>query len=326
MLSGETRVSKGELIYDDWLYDDYGADLDQAPNQPAFRAALAPTQGDYRYPTNSARYGYNAADLRELRVAADGYGLHLARLPPDDEGAKRGRLHARDRLRARPRRHRPVARRRRHRRAQGATTSSPRGAPAASSRTASGSASGIPRQAVNLAENAIEVDVPWQRPPHARAQRRRLYMVSGLADPAAHAAISAAAGSADRDGGRRRPARLDRRLRRRVRPERGVHPVRESLGRRGPIAVARTAERVRPRPAVDFGALEAGSSDGYAPAPGRFYNRIFRSDQDYGEGISLKNPTGPPRRQPRPAVPLALPAVRALHPGRATRPARRRRC
>ena len=91
MLSGETRVSKGELIYDDWLYDDYGADLDQGPNPPAFRANLAPTQGDYRYPTNSARYGYNAADLRELRVAADSYGLHLLVYLQTHEGARRGR-------------------------------------------------------------------------------------------------------------------------------------------------------------------------------------------------------------------------------------------
>jgi hypothetical protein len=81
MLSGQTRISHGELIYDDWLYDDYGADLDQAVNPPAFRAQLAPTQGDYRYPTNSARYGYNAADLRELRVAVD--GIHVASVRPE---------------------------------------------------------------------------------------------------------------------------------------------------------------------------------------------------------------------------------------------------
>src|ERR671931_914040 len=76
MLSGETRLSKGELIYDDWLYDDYGADLDQMTNQPVFRGNLAPTQGDYRYPTNADRYGYNAADIREVRFAADQSGLH----------------------------------------------------------------------------------------------------------------------------------------------------------------------------------------------------------------------------------------------------------
>jgi len=78
MLSGQTRISRGELIHDDWLYDDYGANLDGGPNNPAFRAALAPTRGDYRYPTNATRYGYNAADLRQLRVAADGAGLHVA--------------------------------------------------------------------------------------------------------------------------------------------------------------------------------------------------------------------------------------------------------
>ena len=54
-LSGETRISRGELIYDDWLYDDYGANLDQISNPPAFRSNLAPTRGDYRYPTNAAR-------------------------------------------------------------------------------------------------------------------------------------------------------------------------------------------------------------------------------------------------------------------------------
>src|SRR4051794_37863056 len=66
MLAGESRVSQGELIYDDWLYDDYGADLNHAPDRPVFRAAFAPTRGDYRYPTNEARYGNNAADLRQL--------------------------------------------------------------------------------------------------------------------------------------------------------------------------------------------------------------------------------------------------------------------
>src|SRR5947209_3177126 len=77
MLAGETRVSKGELIQDDYLYDDYGADLNQAPDTPVFRGNLDPTRGDYRYPTDASRYGYNAADLRELRVAADRRGLHL---------------------------------------------------------------------------------------------------------------------------------------------------------------------------------------------------------------------------------------------------------
>ena len=50
--------------------DDYGADNDGAPGQPPFRDNLAPARGDYRYPADAARYGYHAADLRELRNGA----------------------------------------------------------------------------------------------------------------------------------------------------------------------------------------------------------------------------------------------------------------
>src|SRR4029079_13956971 len=69
MLAGRSQITRGELIYTDYLYDDYGPDLDGAPNQPAFRSNLAPSSGDYRYPADEARYGNNAADLRELRLA-----------------------------------------------------------------------------------------------------------------------------------------------------------------------------------------------------------------------------------------------------------------
>ena len=86
-------------------------------NPPEFRAALAPTRGDYRYPTNSARYGYNAADLRQLRVSAERRGPAPRRLPADDEGGRRGRRHGRDRHRPRPRGRR-LARRRGHRHAR----------------------------------------------------------------------------------------------------------------------------------------------------------------------------------------------------------------
>jgi predicted esterase len=67
-LGGRTQLSDGELVSTDYLYDDYGADVDRLPNQPAFRANLAPTSGDFRYPP-AAKYGLNAADLREFRLA-----------------------------------------------------------------------------------------------------------------------------------------------------------------------------------------------------------------------------------------------------------------
>ena len=76
-LSGQTIVSRGELIHTDYLYDDHGPDLDGAPGMPAYRAALSPVTGDYTYPADEERYGNNAADLRELRVAVDEDTLHL---------------------------------------------------------------------------------------------------------------------------------------------------------------------------------------------------------------------------------------------------------
>ncbi|MFL5782573.1 MAG: hypothetical protein ACJ760_14750, partial [Thermoleophilaceae bacterium] len=76
-LAGRTTTSFGEFIYTDWVYDDHGPDLDGAPSQPVFRAQLAPVRGDYTYPDDEKRYGYNAADLREVRVAADRKTLHL---------------------------------------------------------------------------------------------------------------------------------------------------------------------------------------------------------------------------------------------------------
>lgn len=76
-IAGTTALSRGELIHTDYLYDDYGADRDGMPAQPPFRANLAPIKGDLRYPADEARYGNNAADLRELRVAAAGGGLRL---------------------------------------------------------------------------------------------------------------------------------------------------------------------------------------------------------------------------------------------------------
>src|SRR5439155_208706 len=47
-----------------FLYDDYGSDTD---GQGA--TGLSPRVGDIKYPTNTARYGGNAADIVELRIA-----------------------------------------------------------------------------------------------------------------------------------------------------------------------------------------------------------------------------------------------------------------
>ena len=70
-LAGRAQTSRGEWIYTDFLYDDYGADRNGTPDSPDFSGSTAATTGDYRYPRDPERYGFNAADLRELRVAAD---------------------------------------------------------------------------------------------------------------------------------------------------------------------------------------------------------------------------------------------------------------
>lgn len=75
-LAGRFQLSRGELVYTDYLYDDYGANRNGKPDQTTFRAQLAPTSGDARYPDDPDRYGYNAADLRELRLSTDGDRLH----------------------------------------------------------------------------------------------------------------------------------------------------------------------------------------------------------------------------------------------------------
>jgi dienelactone hydrolase len=293
MLSGQTRVSKGELIYDDWLYDDYGADLDHGPNQPEFRGNLAPTTGDYRYPTNDGRYGYNAADLRELRVAADAYGLHLLvylQTMKERNAAifTLGIDSDRD---------------------SGDTDQWPDGAgvdaPKADHFITSWGTGGfvtdgrgkrvrIRRQAVNLAENAIEVDVPWHDLGNLRNRAASLYLVTGLADPANRRYLQPQAGQATATvpgGGLPGSTAVfdvafdPNEVFTRFLSHWGEEVQSEDLANR---SVSGLGQR------VDLSELEAGRSDSYVPATGRFYNRIFRSHQDYGEGISLKqNPSAP---------------------------------
>ena len=291
MLSGETRISRGELIHDDWLYDDYGANLDGGPNTPAFRAALAPTRGDYRYPTNANRYGYNAADLRQLRVAADGAGLHIVAFLQTMKDRDAPIVTLGDRQRARPRRGR-LARRCRDRRPRRRhfVTFSGSFAAVTDSR---GRRERLRQPGVNMAENAIEVDVPWRNLPATRGRTVTLYVVSGLLDPQARRLQPGSGGPAHRHGARRRPARLDRRLRRGFDPDEefsraiGSHWGEErqsaSLAGRDVSELGHT---------VDLSELEGRVTDAYTPASGRFYNRIFRSTQDFGEGITLKNPSG----------------------------------
>ena len=295
MLAGESRVSQGELIYDDWLYDDYGPNLDQASNPPAFRSNLAPTRGDFRYPTNANRYGYNAADLRELRVAADARGLHivafLQTLKERDSTAVTVAIDSGMGREGFPWPggvgiDSPGADTFVTFWGTGGTITDRRGRPIK-----------LRDQAVNLTENAIEVDVPWSAVPYLRRRTVTLYAVTGLADPQAGGYTQVPLGqpSANAPGGGLTGATAAW--------DAAFDPTEQWTRLVGSHwGEERQAERLAQRDLTGLGQqvsladLEGGITEPYAPQPGHFYNRIFRSTQSFGEGISLKqgSPGGSP--------------------------------
>jgi dienelactone hydrolase len=68
LVSGATSYRKGELVYQDFLFDDHGARELPDPADPRTAGNLfSKPNGTYTYPSD-ARYAGNAADLVELRV------------------------------------------------------------------------------------------------------------------------------------------------------------------------------------------------------------------------------------------------------------------
>ncbi|HEY2773556.1 MAG TPA: prolyl oligopeptidase family serine peptidase [Candidatus Binatia bacterium] len=63
-MSGNEAYVDGEYLYQDFLYDDYGSDTDGKGAEP-----LSEMTGDVTYPSDFGRYGNNAADLVEFRIA-----------------------------------------------------------------------------------------------------------------------------------------------------------------------------------------------------------------------------------------------------------------
>lgn len=74
MLGGTARYDSGEWIHQDFVYDDYGADTQSRGAEQI--VSLAPTSGDFRYPTDP-KYGNNAADITEVRVQTSGSDLEV---------------------------------------------------------------------------------------------------------------------------------------------------------------------------------------------------------------------------------------------------------
>jgi prolyl oligopeptidase family protein len=66
LVSGTDAYRGGEYLYQDFLYDDHGADTGASVTQPGV-ADFSPASGDALYPDKPA-YANNAADLVELRI------------------------------------------------------------------------------------------------------------------------------------------------------------------------------------------------------------------------------------------------------------------
>jgi pimeloyl-ACP methyl ester carboxylesterase len=281
MIAGRTTTSRGEYIYTDWLYDDYGPDLDGGTNQTVFRAQLAPTRGDYRYPDDAKRYGYNAADLRELRVAVDRKKLHLlialqTMLKPDAavvqvalDTDKSDATSAKD--------------------GQwpdgaGIATKGPEHfvttAGNSARLTGPGGARSV-KSVVNLKQNAIEVDVPLKALGKL-AKRPRIWVVTGLNDGHGKFLPQADGATAVFNAGFRKYEPY---------PQTGITPDRLTNGSWSDTKQAAELAGGDIKAfdgSFNVGRLRKGGSNRPKPAaPGR-YVRIFKSAKDYGEGIDLK--------------------------------------
>jgi dienelactone hydrolase len=66
LVSGTDAYRRGEYLYQDYLYDDHGAETGASTSPPG-AAGFSPVSGDALYPPQ-ARYANNAADLVEFRI------------------------------------------------------------------------------------------------------------------------------------------------------------------------------------------------------------------------------------------------------------------
>ena len=76
LVCGTAAYENGEYLYQDYIYDDHGADqrsvLSRAPaNTTSAYGSFSPATGDLFYPNDHNRYAFNAADLLEFRARVD---------------------------------------------------------------------------------------------------------------------------------------------------------------------------------------------------------------------------------------------------------------
>lgn len=270
-LSGQSVTSLGELIHTDWLYDDHGPDLDGIVGMPQFRSVLAPVRGDYVYPDRPDRYGYNAADLRELRIAADRRALHLAislqTMKVADAAIVMVALDG-DRSEETSVPEWPDGAGIRTRGPERFITAWGTGA-----RLTTPKGSAPLRTAVNLRENAIEVSVS-HRALGTTEKKVRAWVVTGLNDGRGRFREQEPGATAVFNAGFRAEEEFPR------------FDGAWSENRQATIlARADVSDFAR---TVNLSRLRRGRSDRPRPPRPGYYNRVFRSRLDYGEGIVPK--------------------------------------
>lgn len=287
-LAGRTTTSFGEFIYTDWVYDDHGPDLDGAPSQPVFRAQLAPVRGDYTYPDDEKRYGYNAADLREVRVAADRKTLHLLIALETMKAANAAVVQVALDGDASNATSAPGAR---WPDGAGITTKGPEHFVTTAGNSAHligpGGARRNLKSVANLKQNAIEVDVPMSALGKL-AKRPRIWAIAGLNDGKGHFAEQTAGAPAVFNAGFRHFESY---------PVPGADANRflgGSWSESRQAAVLATGDISKFASSFNVGKLHRHESNRPKPLPPGKYVRIFRSKKNYGEGIALKqdNNTG----------------------------------
>lgn len=74
LIMGADGYVDGEYLYQGFAYDDYGARTGDTENQRPTDTFSGAT-GDVRYPTDESTYGYNAADLLEVRTTTTDEGV-----------------------------------------------------------------------------------------------------------------------------------------------------------------------------------------------------------------------------------------------------------
>ncbi|QLD89827.1 prolyl oligopeptidase family serine peptidase [Natronomonas salina] len=79
LFAGCDAYVDGEYLYQDYVYDDHGADtrsvLEQPPDGDHLGGFYSRPTGDYRYPSDPDTYAYNGADLLEFRARSTDDGV-----------------------------------------------------------------------------------------------------------------------------------------------------------------------------------------------------------------------------------------------------------